>query len=159
MCISKSQATFVSGHQITDNLIIAHEYIHWLNHRRKGKDAYMALKIDISKAYDRVKSNFLLEVMNKMVFCPLWLKWIRGCLSSLSFSFNVNRGKFGYVCPSRGIRQGDLLSPYFFLFCVEHLSSLGGLKYPEMVPLYHFSFFLMIFFYFAKQMQKKQVKS
>lgn len=54
-CISHSQVAFVLGRQIVDNIIIAHEYIYWLNNKRYGKDAFMALKIDMSKAYDRVE--------------------------------------------------------------------------------------------------------
>lgn len=59
-----------------------------------------------------------------MRFCPLWIKWICGCFTSISNSSNVNCEKFGYVCPSRGIRQEAPLSPYLFLFCAEGLSSL-----------------------------------
>lgn len=123
-CISYSQAAFVPGRQILDNLIITHEYIHWLNHKRHGRDVYMALKIDMSKAYDRVEWNFLFAIMAKMGFCPIWIRWIYGCLKSMPFSFNVNGGKYGYICPSRGIRQRDPPSPYLFLFYAEGLSSL-----------------------------------
>lgn len=103
-CISQSQATFVPNRQILDNVIVAHEYIHWLNSKRKGNESFMALKLDMSKVYDRVEWNFLYAMFKKMSFGPLWIRWIHGCLSSVSYSFNVNGDKLGYVCPSKGFR-------------------------------------------------------
>ena len=60
----------------------------------------------------------------KMGFCPIWVKWILNCVTTASYSFNVNGQKVGYLKPSKGIRQGDLLSPYQFLICAEGLSNL-----------------------------------
>lgn len=89
-----------------------------------GRRDFLALNLAMAKAYDGVEWDFLAAIMTKMGFEKVFIKWIMICLSTASYSFNINGVAGGYVVPSRGIRQGDLISPYLFLMCSEGFSNM-----------------------------------
>ena len=84
----------------------------------------LALKLDVSKAYDLVEWLFLQGIMQKLGFPEKWIERVMTCVTTTSFSILINGKPYGNVTPSRGIRQGDPLSSYLFLLCAEGFTSL-----------------------------------
>ena len=94
----------MSDRLISDNIFIAFETLHHLKNKRKGKLGFMALKVDISKAYDRVEWNFLEKIMERLGFDIKWISLISCCIRTVSFSILVIGEPRGLIHPSRGLR-------------------------------------------------------
>ncbi|CAA7029802.1 unnamed protein product [Microthlaspi erraticum] len=122
--VSENQCAFVPGRAISDNVMITHEILHFLKISTANKRGSMAIKTDMTKAYDRVEWDFIKVVLEKMGFHEKLIGWIMQCVTTVTFSFLLNGTAVGKVKPSRGIRQGDPLSPYLFILCSEVLSGL-----------------------------------
>jgi hypothetical protein len=119
--VSKSQNAFVKGRQILESVLIANECVDSRLHLGVPR---MLCKLDIQKAYDHVNWEFLLYMLRRCGFGEKWCKWIQFCISTVSFSVMVNGTPDGYFRNSRGLRQGDFLSPLLFVIVMEAFSRM-----------------------------------
>ncbi|KAL5581946.1 hypothetical protein UlMin_014388 [Ulmus minor] len=125
--ICPTQNAFVPGRSIHDNSVLVQEAIHSMK-KKKGALGWMALKIDLEKAYDRVSWQFIEKVLAAFGFDPRWVRWVYNCISSANMKLLINGSYFRDIKPQRGLRQGDPLSPYLFILCTKILSRLFNSK-------------------------------
>ena len=100
--ISESQSTFQTDKAILDNILVAFETLHHMKMKKVGRVGHMALKLDMSKAYDRLEWGFLEKTMDKMGFHPIWIGWIMECIKSVTYSVLVNGEPKGLIILTRG---------------------------------------------------------
>lgn len=121
--VSPYQTAFVPSRRGANNVIIVQELVHTIR-RIKGNKGFMAIKIDLEKAYDKIEWSFIREMLLKFNFPVNLIDLIMSCVSSMSTSLLFNGGCLNSFCPTRGIRQGDPLSPYLFILCMDFLGHL-----------------------------------
>ena len=88
--ITENQSAFVKDRLISDNILIAFETLHSMKNYKSRGDGFMALKLDISKAYDRVEWVYLERLMSRMGFCDRWINLIMICVKTVIYSILVN---------------------------------------------------------------------
>lgn len=117
------QCAFIRGRHSSDNIIISQEVIHSMR-QMKGRKGFMAIKIDFEKAYDRLSWGFLHETLVSIGLNYWFVDLIMACVSTSDMKILWNGEMTSSFNPSRGVRQGDPLSPYLFVLCMERLSRL-----------------------------------
>ncbi|KAL0295604.1 UNVERIFIED_CONTAM: Retrovirus-related Pol polyprotein from type-2 retrotransposable element R2DM [Sesamum angustifolium] len=120
--VDSSQAAFVGGRNITDNIFLAQEMVR--QYSRKRISPRCTINVDLRKAFDSVSWTFLSRVLHGYGFPPLFISWIMECVSTTSFSVALNGSLHGHFPGKKGLRQGDPMSPALFLLCMEYFSRL-----------------------------------
>lgn len=111
------QSSFIPGRLAKDNIIVAQEIVHSLR-RKKGKVGRMTAKVDLEKECDRVEWEFLRRILTITGFQPHLQSLIMNIVTSTSLQVCWNRES---LPPFHPIQQGDPLSPYLFVLCMETL--------------------------------------
>jgi len=117
--ISPYKSSFLSGRGTANNSIVLQEIVHFMR-RSKKKKGYVAFKLDLEKAFDNWE--FLHNCIHDFGFPDITIKLIMHCVSSSTFPVLWNGNKLPQFKPTHGLRQGDPLSPYLFILCMEKQS-------------------------------------
>ncbi|XP_074277152.1 uncharacterized protein LOC141600800 [Silene latifolia] len=120
--INRNQGAFVKGRSILENIFICQDLVRLYN--RGMASPRCMFKMDLHKAYDTIEWKFVDQMLSALKFPPKFHQLIMACLTSPTYTLNLNGAHFGYFPGKRGLRQGDPISPLLFCICMEYLSRI-----------------------------------
>lgn len=118
--ISANQSAFIQGRLLQENVLLASELVK--DYHKEDISPRCVMKLDISKAFDSVQWTFVLRSLEAMGVPEKFIHRIRLCITTPSFSVQVNGELGGYFQSARGLRKGCSLSPYLFVVCMNMCS-------------------------------------
>ena len=117
--VSQGKEGFMEGRQIMENIIHAHELIHTLKLQKRGG---MIIHLDLAKSYDKISWHYMIKTLEAFGFTQHWISWIVSFVSTTSYLLLINGASAKPFWTTRGIRQGDPLSPFMFILMMEGLN-------------------------------------
>lgn len=118
--VKQNQSSVIALRNISDNIIIVQEIIHYMK-TTKSKKGWMVVKVDLEKAYDRIWWDFLEDTLHDVGLPATIVRTIMYYVSSSTLQLLWNGSLSEEFSPSRGVHQGDPLSPYLFVLGMERL--------------------------------------
>lgn len=115
--ISQNQSAFVSRRLIPKNLIDAHEAFHDLKRKERGGKEFMAMKLDMNKAYEWLEWNFLEKVLLAYGFDPRWVAMVLKLVTSVTYRYKINGFPSEIITPTKRSKTGRPLITLSFLSC------------------------------------------